>query len=114
MFKQKYEWDTGLGPALINKAEHNNINFNDRNYTKHGKLLGYFSKTILKNGIKNSLQQDDGFVPLPPIEDLVLSGNSEIKEQNAFEKMKQNGKNFREKIFQMAVNYHKEWQKQHR
>lgn len=116
LFKQKYEWNTGLGPALINKAEHNNINFNDRNYTKHGKLLGYFSKTILKNGIKNSLQQDDGFAPLPPIEELVLSGNSEIKEkeQNAFEKMKQNGKNFREKIFQMAVNYHKKWQKQHR
>ena len=60
------------------------------------------------------MQQDDGFVPLPPIEDLILSGNPEIqeKEQSAFEKMKQNGKALRREVFQAAANYHKKMQKQ--
>ena len=112
--KQKYEWVPVDGPSPVEVLEHNNVHFKDKTKTKHGRLMAYYAKTILQNGIKNSLQQDDGFVPLPPIEDLILSGNPEIqeKEQSAFEKMKQNGKALRREVFQAAANYHKKMQKQ--
>lgn len=112
--KQKYEWVPVDGPSSAEVLEHNNVRFNDKTRTKHGRLMAYYAKTILQNGIKNSLQQDDEFVPLPPIEDLILSGNPEIqeKEQSAFEKMKQNGKEFRKEVFRVAANYHKKMQKQ--
>ena len=114
LIKQKYDWYEGEGPFLINEDEHNNVQFKDKNQTKDGRLMAYYAKTILQNGIKNSLKQDDEFVPLPPIDDLVLSGNPERaeKEQSAFEKMKQNGKDFRKQIFLEAVDYHKKTQKQ--
>ncbi len=114
LIKQKYEWIEGEGPFMINSDEHNNVQYKDKSQTKEGRMMAYFAKTILENGIKNSLQQDDGFMPLPPIEDLILSGNPEIqeKEQSAFEKMKQNGKALRREVFQAAANYHKKMQKQ--
>lgn len=114
LIKQKYEWIEGEGPFMINSDEHNNVQYKDKSQTKEGRMMAYFAKTILENGIKNSLQQDDGFVPLPPIEDLILSGNPEIqeKEQSAFEKMKQNGKELRREIFQEAADYYKNMHKQ--
>lgn len=114
LIKQKYEWTEGEGPFMINSDEHNNVQYKDKSQTKEGRMMAYFAKTILENGIKNSLQQDDGFVPLPPIENLVLSGNPEIqeKEQNTFEKMKQNGKELRREIFQEAADYYKNMHKQ--
>lgn len=70
--------------------------------------MAYFAKTILENGIKNSLQQERAFVPLPPIESLVLNGNAAMtsKEVKAFEEMKENGKAFRKEICQVAINTH--------
>ncbi len=114
LIKQKYEWFEDCGPFLINEAEHNNVQFKDNTQTKEGRLMAYYAKTILQNGIKNSLQQNDGFTALPPIEELILSGNPELreKEQSIFEKMKQNGQDFRKKIFQIAAKYHKKMQKQ--
>lgn len=114
LIKRKYEWEEFDGPSPFETLEHNNAHFDGKYKTKHGRLMDYYAKTILQNGIKNSLQQGDRFVPLPPIEDLILSGNPEMqeKEQSAFEKMKQNGKEFREKVFLAAANYHKKMQKQ--
>ena len=60
----------------------------------------------MENGIKNSLQQDGAFVPLPSIESLVLDGDEVMasKAAKAFETMRENGKAFREKLFQVAMN----------
>lgn len=109
LIKQKYEWSEGLGPFLINENEHNNVQYKDKSQTKEGRMMAYFAKTILENGIKNSLQQDGSFVPLPPIESLVLSGDAAMtsKEVEAFETMKENGKAFRKKLFQVAVYHHR-------
>ena len=98
----------------IEKLEHNEVHYNDDYKTKEGQLMDYYGKSILRNGIKNSLEQDDESVPLPPIENLLLSGNPKRaeKEQKIFAKMKQNGKDFREEVFQAAANYHKKMQKQ--
>lgn len=111
LVKQKYKW-TDCGPALINGNEHNNVSFNGHEQTPNGKLLAHFSKTILKNGIKNSLLQDTGFTPLPPIETLILSDDPIMrqKETIAFAKMKQNGKKFREEIFLVARDFHQQKQ----
>lgn len=108
LIKQKYEWIEGEGPFLINQDEHNNVQYKDRSQTKEGRMMAYFAKTILENGIKNSLQQERAFVPLPPIESLVLNGNAAMtsKEVKAFEEMKENGKAFRKEICQVAINTH--------
>ena len=108
LIKQKYKWNDDDGPFLINDEEHNDVSYSASEQTLDGKLMAYYAKTILQNGIKNSLKQGDEFVPLPPIEDLVLSGNPERqeKEQNMFEQMKQNGKDFRKEVAKDAVAYY--------
>ena len=114
LIKQKYKWNDDDGPFSIDGGEHNDVSYSAGEQIPEGKLMAYFAKTILQNGIRNSLQQDDEFVPLPPIDDLILSGKPERqeKEQNMFEQMKQNGKDFRKEVFQSAVDYHKKMQKQ--
>ena len=106
LIKQKYEWTEGEGPFMINSDEHNNVQYKDKSQTKEGRMMAYFAKTILENGIKNSLQQDGAFVPLPSIESLVLDGDEVMasKAAKAFETMRENGKAFREKLFQVAMN----------
>lgn len=106
LIKQKYEWIEGEGPFMINSDEHNNVQYKDKSQTKEGRMMAYFAKTILENGIKNSLQQDGAFVPLPSIESLVLDGDEVMasKAAKAFETMRENGKAFREKLFQVAMN----------
>ncbi len=114
LIKQKYKWEDDIGPLMSSEEEHNNVRFKDiEAQTEDGRLMAYYARTILRNGIKNSLKQDDEFAPLPPIEDLILSGNSKRveKEQRMFEQMKQNGKDFRETIFLEVVRCRKEAQK---
>lgn len=52
MIKQKYEWIEGEGPFMINSDEHNNVQYKDKSQTKEGRMMAYFAKTILENGIK--------------------------------------------------------------
>lgn len=108
LIKQKYKWNDDDGPFLINDEEHNDVSYSASEQTLDGKLMAYYAKTILQNGIKNSLKQNDEFVPLPPIDNLILSGNPERqeKEQNMFEQMKQNGKDFRKEVAKDAVAYY--------
>lgn len=68
MIKQKYKWIDGEGPFMVNSDEHNNVQYHDATQTKEGKMLAWFSKNILQNGIKNSLQQDRQHIPLPPLD----------------------------------------------
>lgn len=108
MIKQKYEWDKDEGPYLVNSNEHNYVGFSDRTQTNEGRLLAHFAKTILRNGIKNSLQQGTEYIPLPPIDELILSEDVSMhpKEVKNFEEMKKNGKNFRNEACQIALRYH--------
>lgn len=110
LIKQRYEWIDGLGPLMINKDEHNRLSYNDKKQTAQGRMLAHFAKTILRNGIKNSLLQDDKMTPLPPLESLVISGNASTKEkeQRAFEKMKKNGESFRKEVAREAMRYYRE------
>lgn len=109
MIKQKYKWVDEEGPFMINSDEHNNVQYKDATQTKEGRLLGWFSKNILQNGIKNSLQQDSEHIALPPLEELILDDNPQTREKAlaVFDKMKANGLKFRNEIFMEAREYHK-------
>lgn len=109
MIKQKYKWVDEDGPFMINSDEHNNVQYKDATQTKEGRLLGWFSKNILQNGIKNALQQDSEHIALPPLEELILDDNPQTREKAlaVFDKMKANGLKFRNEIFIKAREYHK-------
>ncbi len=51
----------------VNNAEHNGIGYDYTGKTPEGQLMTYISSNIIKNGIKNSLQQKEKFVPLPKL-----------------------------------------------
>ena len=59
------------------------------------------SQNIIRNGVKNALQQEQSFIPLPPIDELVLSGNEKIctKEKKVFSQMCANGKALEKEIY---------------
>lgn len=106
LIKQKYEWDNEEGPFMINQEEHNDVHYAVGKQTNVGKMMAHFSRTILQNGIKNSLQQGENFVPLPPLEELILSDNPQMnaREKRAFLKMSENGRAFRKRVCHFAVD----------
>ena len=116
LIKQKYEWDNDEGPFLINQDEHNDVHYVVVKQTNVGKMMAHFSRTILQNGIRNSLLQGENFVPLPPLEELILSDNPQMnaKEKRAFLKMSENGKAFRNKVCSCAMDKIKEIKQQER
>ena len=106
LIKRKFRWDKELEyPFMTRPEEHNDTSYSAINQTQDGKIMAHFAKTILTNGIQNSLKQEEKFTPLPPIEKLILSNNPTLRteEKNLFEKMKENGKLFRQKVFKFAV-----------
>lgn len=100
MIKQKYEWNNEEGPFMINTDEHNNVSYRDNSQTKEGKMLAYFSRAILQNGIKNALENAGKFVRLPSFDELILPADKTKsgKVIKAFETMKENGRAFRQKV----------------
>ena len=86
----------------VNFAEHNDVGYGYAGKTSDGKLMTYISANIIKNGIKNSLLQKEGFTPLPDIESLIYSGNKEAdsKLSSMWKKMIANGKALRNEVFQ--------------
>ena len=106
LVKQRFPF-MDVGPAMCNESEHDVVNYQGNNQLNYGQLLTHFSKTILSNVIKNSLQQDEKFTPLPPLEELILSDdkNMNIKEASAFEKMKANGEALTKEVYDHARKY---------
>ena len=78
----------------VHKKEHNDQHFLPLDATNDGKLLGMLARNVVINGIKNSLAQNNGFTPLPPIQELVLDepGNENIR--GIFDDMTLNGEDF--------------------
>lgn len=104
--KQRYnleEKDTDIGKK-ISWNEHNSSHFVSEHFTDDGRLLAKLARNIIVSGIKNSEAQDDKFVPLPPIEELILDGKNDKYILDTFNKMKQNGRDF----LKTVCNYAKE------
>lgn len=58
----------------------------------YGKVLTGLSREILTSAIKNSLEQDTSFKPLPTVENLISNGDDNKKQ--FFNKLKENGDKF--------------------
>lgn len=66
------------------------------------------SRNVVINGIKNSLAQGGRFVPLPPIQELVLDepGNENIR--GIFNDMTLNGQDFMLYVYEFAKEHNPE------
>ncbi|MBP5352182.1 MAG: hypothetical protein J6Y91_00255 [Alphaproteobacteria bacterium] len=105
MIKQKFEWIKDEGPCQRNKSEHGNISFAvSERHTYDGKVMAMFGKSIFYNAIHNSLQQVNGFKPLPPIEELILPPIEQMKARygEVFRQFAENGKKFRTEVYNYA------------
>lgn len=81
LIKNRYAYDSESDLCLIDYFEHNDISYSAKDQTDDGKLMANFSKNIITNALLNSLQQEQDFIPLPPLEDLICSSDKTSKEQ---------------------------------
>ena len=67
--------------------------------------MTYISSNLIKNGIKNSLEQKEHFVPLPDVETMIYGGHKKADEKLSilWGKMIDAGKAFRHEVYEYAV-----------
>ena len=108
VFIVKQRFKTNHGPDELNTHEHNDQHFLPLDATEDGILLGMLSRNVVINGIKNSLAQGGRFVPLPPIQELVLDepGNENIR--GIFNDMTLNGQDFMLYVYEFAKEHNPE------
>lgn len=91
---------------LCDKNEHGDIGYGYAGKTPAGQMITCIASRIIKNSIQNSLHQQNNFVPLPPLEKLMLGesakANTALKE--IFPKMVENGKQLRQEIHRYALS----------
>jgi len=111
MFLIREKWQrTQEDMFQVNMVEHNGIGYDYVGKTPEGQLMTYVSSNLIKNGIKNSLEQKKHFVPLPDLKDMIYGGYKEAdaKLSVLWNKMIDNGKAFRQEVYNYAVNKLKE------
>ncbi len=106
LIKQRYPYPKNdVFQVDENNIEHNFNGFYDSSQTPQGQMMCHIRKTVIVNGVKNSILQQNKHEPLPNLRNLVLSDNpkeqkqKEFVEQN-FDKMIENGQNLRQQIYQ--------------
>ncbi|MFQ6778376.1 MAG: hypothetical protein ACLRFI_03750 [Alphaproteobacteria bacterium] len=82
--------------------EHNNIHVNHLELTDDGKLLMSFMHNVIQSGVRNSMCQNSGFVPLPKINELILDGKNDAQITKIFNTMKSNGNDFLQSVYKHA------------
>ena len=113
--KQRFELVDGAEGKVIGYNEHNNVHLVSRKFMDDGKLLADFARNILISGIKNSGAQNAGFVPLPPLETLILDGQNDKQLTADFNKMVENGDKFMRDAYKYALaRIHKRMKEQNR
>ncbi len=100
--KQRFVLDDIDGEKKISWNEHNSAHYESKNFTDDGRLLADISRNIIISGIKNSLSQGSDFIPLPPVEELMLDGKNDQEIQSEFTRMKQNGREFLKTVCEYA------------
>ena len=101
-FKYGNQSDGGYGPHKDEHANTNYIKMPDQ--TKDGFVLNLIARNILRNGIKNSLVQDKGFVPLPNNADLIKWSDKESDLVPLFKNMESAGKAFMKQVYNFAID----------
>lgn len=99
--------ENGYGDA--SEDEHGNTHFIKRpGQNKYGWLLNFIERNVLINGITNSLAQQEQYISLPDLQDLIQIPNSgpEQREHGAelFGQMQQNGKLFLKNVYANAID----------
>ena len=100
--KQRFVLDDIDSTKKISWNEHNSSHFESEKFTADGRLLADISRNIVISGIKNSLAQETDFIPLPPIEELILDGKNDSELSAVFKKLKQNGREFLKTVCEYA------------
>lgn len=100
--KQRFVLDDIDGEKKISWNEHNSAHYESKNFTDDGRLLADISRNIIVSGIKNSLSQGTDFIPLPPIDELILDGKNDSELSAVFKKLKQNGHEFLKTVCEYA------------
>lgn len=102
---QSFEWVIDNGMIGPDDNEHNNTSYDSRQNgeTKSGYILNRFAKNVIVNGIKNSLAQADGFIPLPDVSELLFAYDSPQNKQ-IFNELQKNGLSLVRDAYQSATN----------
>ena len=108
VFVVKQRFKTTDGPNNISDSEHVSVRYFPTDATDDGMVLGLLAHNVVANGIKNSLAQDSGHVPLPPISELILNAeNAEIL-QDLFADMTAAGQKFMDDVHAYACAHNAE------
>lgn len=105
LVKDIYKYIDGEGPFYEHQVdEHSFTGYKMTNeMNDHGKVLTGLSRGILISAIKNSLEQETSFKPLPSVENLISNGDD--KKKQFFKKLKENGDKFwKEMTNELRVN----------
>ena len=104
MFMIPRGFDLNLNTASPSPDEHANTHY-DRieNQNDDGYYLNLLASDILSSGIRNSLEQDKKFSPLPSVRELLHTPDSDDEEADAaFEMMKKDGDKFMVDVYTFA------------
>jgi hypothetical protein len=101
---QAFDFVIDEGMMGVDDNEHNHTSYNWRgtSETKSGYLLNSFAKNVIVNGVRNSLAQSNGFVPLPDVSELLFPDNNDMNKQ-IFKDMQKNGFELVRAAFQSAT-----------
>lgn len=94
------EYDGGYG---AHPSEHSNTNYIKMpEQTDEGFVLNLIARNVLRNALKNSLNQDREFIPLPKNEDLIKGVDKESKLIRPFSEMERDGQDFMRRVYEIA------------
>lgn len=104
LITQGFELNDGEGD-VVNQKEHNHAGYKRiEKQTDEGYILNLIARNVLKNGIANSLAQNDGdFIPLPQDADLIHWSDEKSKLIRPFEDMAKDGEEFMKEIYDIAL-----------
>ena len=104
MFMIARGFDFNLNTANASPDEHDNTHYESLDeQNADGYYLNMIAADILSSAIENSLKQSDGFVPLPPINELMHRPDADAKTIDAvFDSMKRDGNKFIADVYKFA------------
>jgi len=102
--KKRFDLSNVGNQSYISANEHNNIRQSADGLTPDGKLMMRFMYNVIANGVKNSIaQKTDKFVPLPPVNELILDGRNDKELTREFNKMQTQGQRTRQDVLSFAT-----------
>ena len=103
LIAQGFEFGQHDGDYGAHPSEHSNTYYIKMpEQTNEGFVLNLIARNVLRNGLKNSLNQNGEFVPLPKNEDLIKGTDKESKLIRPFSEMERDGQDFMRHVYKTA------------